>query len=102
MRDIFYLFTNITPSYKLRAEEDIVHDFLGQGYVHHGGAAPLKVIHQVLVVVEVLFLREARLHQVKIMPRAHLGYCQGDSSTMTDAMKGHLPGTHRNVLEVSL
>ena len=33
------------------------------------------------------------------MPQAHLGYCQGDSSTMADAMKGHLPGAHRDVLE---
>ena len=58
----FYLFTNITPSYKLRAEEDVVHNFLGQGYVCHGGAGPLEIIHQVLVVIGVLLLLEARLH----------------------------------------
>ena len=58
----FYLFINITPSYKLRAKEDVVHDFLSQGYVHHGSTGPLEVIHQVLVVIGVLLLREARLH----------------------------------------
>ena len=53
---------NITPSYKLRAKKDVVHNFLGQGYVRHGGTGSLKVIHQVLVA------------------RAHLGYCQGDGA----------------------
>ena len=52
----FYLFINITPSYKLRAEEDIVHDFLGQGYIRHGSASSFKVVHQVLVVVGVFLL----------------------------------------------
>ena len=55
-RDIFYLFTNITPSYKLRAEEDVVHDFLGRGYVRHDDASSLEVIHQVLVVIGALLL----------------------------------------------
>ena len=64
----FYLFINITPSYKLRAKEDIVHDFLGQGYVSHSGAGPLKVIHQVLVVIGVVLLQEVGLHQAKIVP----------------------------------
>jgi len=36
------------------------------------------------------------------MARAHLGYCQGNDTTATDATKGHLPGVHGNVLEVSL
>ena len=66
MQKKFYLFINITPSYKLRAKEDVVHDFLGRGYVHHGGVGPLEVIHQVLVVVGVLLLWEARLHQAKV------------------------------------
>jgi hypothetical protein len=64
---IFYSFIDITPSYKLRAEEVIVHDFLGRGYIRHGSAGPLEVIHQVLVVIEVL-LQEAGLHQAKVMP----------------------------------
>ena len=59
MQKKFYLFINITPSYKLRAKEDVVHNFLGRGYVRHGDAGPFEVIHQVLVVVEVLLLRES-------------------------------------------
>ena len=66
MQKRFYLFINITPSYKLRAKEGVVHDFLSRGYVHHGGAGSLEVIHQVLVVVGVLLLWEARLHQAKV------------------------------------
>jgi hypothetical protein len=68
VQKIFYLFTDITPSYKLRAEENIVHDFLGRGYARHGGTCSLKAIHQVLVVVGVLLLREARLRQAKVEP----------------------------------
>jgi hypothetical protein len=64
----FYLFINITPSYKLRANEDVTHDLLGRGYVHHNDAGPLEIIHQVLVVIEVLLLWEAKLHQAKIVP----------------------------------
>ena len=97
-----YSFVNITPSYKLRAEEDVVHNFLGQGYVCHGGAGPLEIIHQVLVVARVLFLWEARIHQAKIVPRAQLGYCQSDDNIVANSMKGHLPGAHRDVLEASL
>ena len=52
----FYLFVNITPSYKLRAEEDVIHDLLSRGYVLHSDVGPLKVIHQVLVVVRVLLV----------------------------------------------
>ena len=52
----FYLFINITPSYKLRAKEDIIHDFLGWGFVRHSGVGPLEVIHQVLVAIGVLLL----------------------------------------------
>ena len=58
----FYLFINITPSYKLRAKENVVHVFLSRGYVCHSDASPLEVIHQVLVVIGVLLLREAGLH----------------------------------------
>ena len=92
---------NITPSYKLRAEEDVVHDLLGQSYVHHGDAGPLEVIHQILVVIGVL-LQEARLHQAEIVPRAYLGNCQSDGSTVADDMEGNLPSTHRDVLETIL
>ena len=52
----FYSFFNITRSYKLRAEEDVVHDFLGRGYVRHDDASSLEVIHQVLVVIGALLL----------------------------------------------
>ena len=72
---IFYSFFNITPSKTLRAEENVVHDFLGEGCVRHNGADSLEVIHRLLVVIKVLLLWEARLHQAKIVPRAHLGYC---------------------------
>ena len=102
MQKEFYLFINITPSYKLRAKEYIVHDFLGRGYACHGGASPLEVIHQVLAVIGVFLLQEAGLHQAEVVPRAYQGYCQGDDSTATYTMEGHLPGTQRNVLEVSL
>ena len=64
----FYSFIDITPSYNLRVKEDIVHDFLGRHYVFHGGAGPLEVIHQVLVVIGVPLLWEARFHQAKVVP----------------------------------
>ena len=98
----FYLFINITPSYKLRAKENVVHVFLSRGYVCHSDASPLEVIHQVLAVVGVFLLREAGLHQAEVVPRGHLGYCQGDGNTVIDAMKGQLPGAHRYVLEAIL
>ena len=74
-RDRFYLFTNITPSSKLRDEEDVVHDFFGRGYVLHGGAGPLKVNRQVLVVFGILLLREVGLYQTEVVPQAHLDCC---------------------------
>jgi hypothetical protein len=55
-----------------------------------------------LVVVEGLTLLEARFHQTEVVPRTHLGYFQGNDGTTTDAMKGHLPSVHRDVLEAIL
>jgi hypothetical protein len=62
------LFINITPSYKLRAEKDIVHDFLSSCYVRHDSTGSLEVIHQALVVIGVLLLWEAGLRQAKVEP----------------------------------
>ena len=48
----------VTPKYKLRAKENIVHDSFGQKTVRHSIGSPFKIHHQVMVAVTA---HEARL-----------------------------------------
>jgi hypothetical protein len=84
------------PKYKLRVEEDIVHNPFGRSGVHHCVGMPGEVPHQFMVIIAA---QEASLKPSKLVPRVHLGHHQGDDNPMADTMKGDLLSVHRNILE---
>jgi hypothetical protein len=84
------------PRYKLRAEENVVHDSFSWGVVHHDIGSSFEVRHQVMVLIAAC---EARLMPSKLMPRAHLGDGQGNHDPMMDTMENNLPSTHWYILE---
>lgn len=83
-----------TPSYKLRAKEDVVHDCLGQGCCSDGVGGSGEVLHQFLIVLWILAYQEARLQMMELVPGAHLDYCSGDGGSMV----GDLPSADWDVL----
>jgi hypothetical protein len=87
---------NLDPKYKLRVEENVVHDSFGRRGIRHSVSSPFEICHQVMVVVATC---EAMLQPLKLVPGVHLGDGQGNRGPMIDAVKNNLPGAHRDVLD---
>ena len=86
------------PKYKLRAEENIVHDSFDQGSIRHSISMTGEILHQFMMVIPT---GEARLEPSEFIPRVHLGSLQGKRSPVADAVEGDLLGAHGNVLEAT-
>jgi hypothetical protein len=78
-------------------EENIVHDSFDRGSIRHSIGMTGEILHQFMMVIPT---SEARLVPLEFMPRVHLASHQGNRSPVVDAVKGDLPSTHGNVLEV--
>jgi hypothetical protein len=82
---------NYNPRYKLRVEENIVHDSFGRSSVRHSIDMIGEILHQFMMVIPT---SEARLKPPEFMLGVHLGSHQGNHSSMMDAVEGNLPYTH--------
>ena len=58
------------PKYKLRVEENVVHDSFARRSIRHGIYVPDKVLHQLVMIIATA---KARMMPPELVPRVQLG-----------------------------
>ena len=91
---------NVT-CYKLRAGKHFAYYIIGQGVESYRGGGAHEIFNQALMLPKVRCVRKTMGKKLKIMDRTGLCSSQRHGNTMTNAMKGDLPDTIRDVMQAN-
>ena len=87
--------------YKLWARKHFAYYIISQGIESYRVGGAHKILNQALMLPRVRCVRKTMGKKLKIMARTGLCSSQRHGSAMTNAMKGDLPDTIRNVMQAN-